>query len=494
MILALDQGTTSSRAILFDVTGAVRGIEQQEFPQHYPQAGWVEHDPEDLWFSQLNVAARVLHAAGVRPQEVRAIGIANQRETVVLWERATGRPVAPAIVWQDRRTTTLCEELRAQGLEPLFRERTGLPLDPYFSAPKVRWLLDHVPGLRARAERGEIAFGTVDTFLLWRLTGGAVHATDVSNAARTLLFDLHRRAWSEELIALMQIPPAMLPAVRPSSTLYGETVSDLFGAPIPIGSLVGDQQAATFGQACHAPGMVKNTYGTGCFLLMNTGARPQRSRHGLLTTVGWQVQDAVTYALEGSVFVAGAAVQWLRDELQVIRTAAEIEALAASVPDSAGVYFVPAFAGLGAPYWDPCARGTVLGLTRGAGRAHLARAVLEAVCFQTGDVLDAMQADYGQPLTALRVDGGMTVNNTLLQMQADLLGIPVTRPAITETTALGAAYLAGLAVGLWQDVEQIGAQWQVDRVFTPQISGDERLSRRDAWHRAVERARNWSCA
>ncbi len=498
-VLALDQGTTSSRAILFDAAGTVCGVEQQEVPQHYPQPAWVEHAPEDIWTSQAGVVEKLLRTHAIAASAIAALGIANQRETTILWERATGRPVANAIVWQDRRTAPLCEQLRAEGSEPLFRARTGLPLDPYFSGTKIRWLLDATPGLRERAERGEIAFGTVDSFLLWRLTGGKVHATDVSNASRTLLFNLHTRTWDDDLLRLLDIPRALLPEIRPSSHLYGETEPSLFGAAIPIAGLAGDQQAATFGQACHSPGMAKNTYGTGCFLLMHTGTQPQMSQHGLLTTVGWELEadgatqrPPMTYALEGSVFVAGAAVQWLRDELQIIRQASEIEALAASVPDSGGVVFVPAFVGLGAPYWDPGARGALSGLTRGTGRAHIARATLEAVCHQTYDVLEAMRADSGLAIRELRVDGGMTANDALLQMQADLLGATVIRPAVTETTALGAAYLAGLAVGFWQDTAQIAAQWRADAIFTPTISADRREFLRAQWRRAVARVRTES--
>ena len=522
-ILALDQGTTSSRAILFDRAGAVRGMEQQEVTQRYPQPGWVEHAPEDIWASQAGVVAKLLREQNVTGADIAGVGITNQRETTLLWERATGRPVANAIVWQDRRTLPLCERLRADGLEPLFRARTGLPLDPYFSGTKIRWLLDNTPGLRTRAERGEIAFGTVDTFLLWRLTGGAVHATDVSNASRTLLFNILTGEWDAQLLRLLDIPPEILPVVKPSSHIYGETTTDLLGRNIPIAGIAGDQQAATFGQACHQQGMVKNTYGTGSFLLMNTGHQPQFSQHGLLTTVAWQIGEEekkrrkgekekgrrnseeaehptpnaqnpvspplLVYALEGSVFVTGAAVQWLRDELQIIRSAGEIESLAASVADNGGVYFVPAFVGLGAPYWDAEARGAIVGLTRGAGRAHLARAALEAVCCQTRDVLEAMRQDSGLDIPELRVDGGMTVNNTLMQMQADILGTAVARPAVTETTALGAAYLAGLGIGFWQSGEEIAAQWVVDRIFTPQMSADQRETLYTGWKQAVARVR-----
>ncbi|HZO90974.1 MAG TPA: glycerol kinase GlpK [Chthonomonadaceae bacterium] len=491
-ILALDQGTTSSRAILFDAAGRVRGVEQQEFPQIYPQPAWVEHNPEDIWNSQLAVAARLLQSQNVSASDIAAIGLTNQRETTLLWERATGRPVANAIVWQDRRTAPLCDELRAAGHAPLFQSRTGLTLDPYFSGTKVRWLLDSVPGLRERAQRGEIAFGTVDSFLLSRLSGGKIHATDVSNASRTLLYNIVTGDWDDEILALLDIPRALLPEVKPSSALYGETVPSLLGAPVPLAGVAGDQQAATFGQACLQPGMVKNTYGTGSFLLMNTGQTPHFSDNGLLTTIAWQIGDKITYALEGSVFITGAAVQWLRDELQIIRTAAEIEPLAASVPDSGGVYFVPAFVGLGAPYWDAYARGTIVGLTRGAGRAHIARATLEAVCYQTRDVLEAMRADSGLEIAELRVDGGMTVNNLLLQMQADLLGVAVVRPAVTETTALGAAYLAGLAVGYWRDTSEIAANWAIGSTFHPQIGAEERAAHVQGWQRAVERARAWA--
>ncbi len=490
-ILALDQGTTSSRAILFDAEGNLLGMVQEEHPQIYPQPGWVEHDPEILWGTQLGTAHRVLAQTGVSAQEVAAVGITNQRETVLLWERATGRPVANAIVWQDRRTASLCEQMRADGLEQVIRDKTGLVLDPYFSATKLRWLLDNVPDARRRAERGELAFGTVDTFLLWRLTGGTVHATDVSNASRTLLFNLHTLDWDEDLLRLFAIPREILPQVLPSSTLYGEVSDNLLGAPIPIGGVAGDQQSATFGQACFRAGMVKNTCGTGSFLLMNTGGQARRSSCGLLSTIAWQVQDQVSYALEGSIFVTGAAVQWLRDELGVIRSAQETEALARSVADSNGVYFVPAFVGLGAPYWDPAARGTIVGLTRGTTRAHLVRAALEATCYQTRDVIEAMQGDVQAPLADLRVDGGMTVNNAFLQMQADILGIPVHRPAVTETTALGAAYLAGLSVGVWQGTEEIASQWKVARTFEPQMSADQREALYSGWKKAVERARQW---
>jgi len=492
-LLALDQGTTSSRAIVFDAESRILASSQQEHPQLYPRPGWVEHDPESLWQTQIDTARKAIAEAGIWPRDIAAIGIANQRETTLLWERATGRPVANAIVWQDRRTADTCERLRADGLEPLVREKTGLVLDPYFSATKLAWLLDNVPGARARADAGELAFGTVDTWLLWRLTGGRVHATDPSNASRTLLFNLHTLDWDDELLSLFRVSRAILPEIRPSTGPFGETDPHLFGESIPISGVAGDQQAATFGQACIRPGMCKNTYGTGSFLLMNTGSAPRVSSHRLLTTVAWSLntQDSTlnTFALEGSIFVTGAAIQWLRDELGIIRHAAETEALARSVENSGGVYFVPAFAGLGAPYWDAAARGAIIGLTRGTGRAHIARAALEAACFQTRDVLDAMAADCGEAIPDLRVDGGMTVNDFLLQFQADLLGIPVHRPAVTETTALGAAYLAGLSAGVFDSVEQLAAAWRVERTFEPRISADQRDSLYSEWKRAVERVR-----
>ena len=515
-ILALDQGTTSSRAILFDAAGMVCGLEQQEFSQIYPAPGWVEHSHEQIWESQINAATRLLRTRCVSPIEIAAIGITNQRETTLVWERTTGRPISNAIVWQDRRTSDRCSELRSQGVEPLVRARTGLPIDPYFSATKLEWILNSDPDVRERAESGELAFGTVDSYLVYRLSDGAVHRTDVSNASRTLLFNIHTGDWDEDLLDIFRIPRAILPEVLPSSAYFGAT--SIFGAPIPITGVAGDQQAAAFGQACHSLGSVKNTYGTGSFLLMNTGSTPHKSSCGLLTTVAWQLGHGVgssaapasepeargksptrqrdarplCYALEGSVFVTGAAVQWLRDELQIIKSAGEIEALALSAPDSGGIYFVPAFTGLGTPYWDPYARGTILGLTRGVGRAQLARATLEAVCFQTADVVEAMRADSGIPLQELKVDGGMTVNNTLLQMQADILGIPVIRPTVTETTARGAAFLAGLAVGFWTDEQQIVKMWSADRVFEPAIGDDQRIERMQGWRRAVSHALNWA--
>ena len=512
-ILALDQGTTSSRAILFDHDGQVVAARQREFPQIYPQPGWVEHDPEAIWETQQSVATEVLSAAGVTAAAVVAIGITNQRETTIVWDRATGTPIANAIVWQDRRTAGYCDELKAQGWEDRIRAKTGLIIDAYFSGTKIRWLLENIPGARERAERGDLAFGTIDSFLIWRLTGGARHVTDVTNASRTLLYNIHTGAWDDELLAALTIPRAMLPEVLLSSGLFGETDAQFLGRPIPIMGVAGDQQAATFGQACYTPGMAKNTYGTGCFMLMNTGPTPKESTNGLLTTIAWGLRSAeqrvlsaessasysalstqhsaLTYALEGSIFVTGAAVQWLRDGLGIIATAAETEALAASVADTGGVYLVPAFAGLGAPYWDPYARGTIVGLTRGSGRAEIVRATLEAVAYQTRDVLDLMRSESGIAVSQLRVDGGMVANDFLMQFQADILGVPVQRPKVTETTALGAAYLAGLAAGYWRNQEEIAANWAVDRTFEPHMGEDERAHLYAGWRRAIERARRW---
>ena len=492
LILALDQGTTSSRAIAFDRAGRPVATAQQPFEQRFPEPGHVAHDPEAIWGSQLAVAREVVSRVG-GAERIAAIGIANQRETTIVWDRATGAPIGDAIVWQSRITAPACERLRLLGHERLVRERTGLPLDAYFSGPKIAHLLDSVPGARSRAERGELAFGTVDTFLLWRLTGGGVHATDVSNASRTLLFDIHRLDWDDELLDIVGVPRALLPEVRPTSGPFGETAPEPFGAPIPIAALAGDQQAATFGQACIQPGQAKNTYGTGAFLLLNTGSTVPASANGLLSTVGWQLapDGPATYALEGSVFSAGSAVQWLRDGLRAIAAAPDIEALAASVPDTGGVYLVPAFTGLGAPHWDPNARGTIVGLTRGTGLAELARATLESIALQVADVLDAMAADSGEPVRALRVDGGAAANDLLLQLQADLLGAPVERPVVAETTALGAAYLAGLAVGYWDGLDDIAANWGLDRRFEPSMSEDRRRSMLHDWHRAVERSLAW---
>jgi len=505
-ILALDQGTTSSRAIAFDRHGRVAAVAQREFAQHFPQPGWVEHDADEIWSSQLAVARECVRQLAVSSSEaprIAAIGITNQRETTVLWDRATGQPLAPAIVWQDRRTTARCEQLRRQGKAALIQRKTGLVLDAYFSATKLEWLLDQVPGARARAEAGELAFGTIDSWLIWNLTAGRVHATDASNAARTMLMNIHTLAWDDELLRLFNIPRAVLPRIVPSSGVLGDTAEGLLGAPMPIAGVAGDQQAATFGQACFAPGMAKNTYGTGCFMLMNTGSVAVKSRHQLLTTVGWQgpeidpvraepVETRTAYCLEGSVFMAGATVQWLRDGLQMIQSASDIEALAASVPDTGDVFLVPAFAGLGAPDWDGRARGTLVGLTRGSTRAHIARAALEAIALQSADLFGAMVGDAGIQLTELRVDGGASRNNLLMQMQADLLGVPVVRPRVTETTALGAAYLAGLATGIWSGGAEIEAQWQADRRFEPRLPEPERLARIARWREAVERARGWA--
>jgi len=490
-ILALDQGTTSSRAMLVGPDGTVTASANAEFRQHYPRPGWVEHDPDDIIGSQFTAAREAL-ATLEDSQSVAAIGIANQRETTLLWDRRDGRPVHNAIVWQDRRTTGLCDALRSAGWEEEIRSRTGLVIDPYFSATKVRWLLDAVPGLRGRAERGEIAFGTVDSFLIYTLTGGRLHVTDVSNASRTMLFNLQTLDWDDDILRELRIPRALLPEVRASSGVIGVTDLEVFGSEIPISGIAGDQQAATFGQACFTPGMSKQTFGTGSFMLMNTGERQVTSQHGLLTTIGWQIGGETTYALEGSSFIAGAAVQWLRDALGIIGSAAESASLAASVESSGGVYFVPAFVGLGAPYWDPNARGALLGLTRGTGRAEIARAVLEAVAFQTRDLATAMEADCGMELSDLRVDGGMVANDVLMQIQADTLGCSVTRPAVIETTGMGAAFLAGLAVGIWHDTADIERIWQLDRQFVPVKNSAQRDREYHGWLRAVERSRDWA--
>jgi len=497
LVLALDQGTTSSRAIVFDRRGQVRALAQRPFTQHFPRPGWVEHDAMEIWHSQLAVAREALGQLGLQgaalAARVRAVGLTNQRETTVLWDRASGEPVAPAIVWQDRRTAAACDALREAGHADLLQARTGLVLDAYFSATKLRWLLDHVPGARARADRGELAFGTVDSWLLWRLTGGRVHATDPSNASRTLLYRAHPGAWDTELLALFDLPPSLLPEVRPSSGLFGHTDPDCFGVALPLTGVAGDQQAATFGQACFTPGMAKNTYGTGCFLLMNAGEHPATSRHRLLGTVGWALADGrTTHCLEGSVFMAGATVQWLRDGLGLIREAAEVEALATQVDDTGDVFLVPAFTGLGAPHWDGHARAALLGMTRGTTRQHLARAALEAIALQSAEVVEAMEADAGLPLRELRVDGGASANNLLMQMQADRLGVPVVRPQVTETTALGAAYLAGLAVGVWPSLQDIEALWAMDRVFEPTWDAGRRAERLARWRQAVARTRGWA--
>jgi glycerol kinase len=493
-LLALDQGTTSSRAIVFDADGRVCGLAQREFAQHFPQPGWVEHDAAELVRSQLDCARAALANAGLRAGELAALGIANQRETTLLWERASGRALAPAIVWQDRRTAVDCERLRAEGWADELRARTGLELDPYFSATKLAWLLDHLPGARQRAERGELAFGTVDSWLVWHLTGGRLHLTDASNASRTLLFNLGERRWDESLLARFRIPPAVLPRVVDSIGVCGETEPALLGAAVPIAGIAGDQQAASFGQACFASGMAKNTYGTGCFLLLNTGERPVASRSRLLATVAWTGAGDACYALEGSVFMGGAVVQWLRDALGLVRQSADIEALAASVADSGGVVLVPAFTGLGAPHWDPWARGTLFGLTRGSGAGHIARAALEAIALQTVDLVEAMRRDGAGPLTELRVDGGAAANDLLMQTQADLLGVPVLRPRLLETTALGAANMAGIGAGVWPGLDVLAARWQLDRAFEPAWSADRREAMIARWTRAVERARGWADA
>jgi glycerol kinase len=488
-ILALDQGTTSSRAILFDHQGHICGSAAMEFPQHFPQPGWVEHDPNEIWNSQLTVARKVLLDNHIDSNQVLAIGIANQRETTVVWDRKTGEPIAPAIVWQDRRTADTCEALRAEGKARKITDITGLELDAYFSATKLKWLLDHVPGARERARNGALAFGTIDSWLVYKLTGQ--HVTDVSNAARTMLFNIHLMRWDHDLLHLFDIPEQMLPQVVSSSEEVGNTKASLFGAAIPVAGIAGDQQAATFGQACHKPGMVKNTYGTGCFMLMHLGRHPVASHNRLLTTVGWRIDGETDYLLEGSVFMGGATVQWLRDGLGIIGKSSDVEALAASVPDSGGVFMVPAFVGLGAPHWDPYARGSLTGLTRGSNRAHIARAALEAIAYQSAELMTAMQKDASLPPTEVRADGGAARNDLLMQFQADLLGVPVVRPQVTETTALGAAYLAGLAVGFWDSQEEIAAQWASERRFEPVMGADQRAALLAQWGRAVERSKAW---
>jgi len=487
-ILALDQGTTSSRAIVFNHDGAIRAVAQQEFQQIFPESGWVEHDPNEIWKTQLDTARAAIAKAGLTAADIAGLGITNQRETTVIWDRKTGEPIHNAIVWQDRRTAKFCDDLKAAGHAELVQQRAGLVIDAYFSGSKVRWLLDHVPGARARAERGELAFGTIDSWLVWKLTNGAHHIIDPSNASRTMLYNL-RGGWDDELLKVLGVPRALLPEVRSSSEVYGETT--LFGAPIKIAGIAGDQQAALFGQNCFERGLAKNTYGTGCFMLMNIGPQPQTSRHKLLTTVAWQLGGQTDYALEGSVFIGGAVVQWLRDGLGIIKNSAEVEKLAASVPDSGGVYLVPAFAGLGAPHWDQYARGTITGLTRGTTAAHLARAALDGIAFQVADVLEVMKQDSGIPMNGLRVDGGASANNMLMQFQADILRVPVVRPKVIETTALGAAYLAGLATSFWKDRAEVSRAWQVDRTFEPQMSADEAAHRRARWRQALDRAREW---
>jgi glycerol kinase len=490
-VLALDQGTTSSRAILFDRGGSIVTVRQEEFPQLFPGPGHVEHDPEAIWTSQLHTARATMEEVSATPADIAAIGVTNQRETTILWERDTGKPIANAIVWQSRVTAPICDRLKAAGHEPLFREKTGLVIDAYFSGTKVKHLLDAHDGLRARAARGEILFGTVDSFLIWRLTGGRRHITDVTNASRTLLFNIRTLEWDEELLAILDVPRAMLPKVCSSSEVYGETDPKLFGAAIPVAGIAGDQQAALFGQACFEPGTAKNTYGTGCFMLLNTGEQPVPSKNGLLTTVAWQIGGRTTYALEGAVFIAGAAVQWLRDGLKAIQASADVERLMNEVTDTDGVYLVPAFVGLGAPYWDPRARGIIVGLTRNTTMAHVARAAVDAMAYQTRDVLEVMQQEAGLSLTTLKVDGGAAANGMLLQFQADMLGVPVRRPVVRETTALGAAYLAGLAVGYWDGLDDVRTNWALDREFAPQMAADERERLYAGWKKAVARSLAW---
>jgi len=491
-VLALDQGTTSSRSIVFDRAGRVVAMAQQEFPQIFPGPGHVEHDPEAIWTSQLQTAKLALTSARIGAADLAAIGVTNQRETTILWDRATGKPVANAIVWQSRVTAPICDRLKADGHEPTIRRKTGLVVDAYFSGTKIKHLLDSFNGLRARAARGEGLFGTVDSFLIWRLTGGKQHVTDISNASRTLLYNIHSQDWDDELLKLLDVPRAMLPEVRGSSEVYGETLPELLGVPVPIAGSAGDQQAALFGQACFEPGSAKNTYGTGCFMLLNTGSTPVPSEKGLVTTIGWRLGREITYALEGSVFIAGAAVQWLRDGLKAISVSAEVEALMSEVPDTDGVYLVPAFVGLGAPYWDPRARGVVVGLTRNTKMAHIARAAVDAMAYQTRDVLEVMQKESGLQLSSLKVDGGASANAQLLQFQADLLNVPVRRPVVGETTALGAAYLAGLAVGYWNGLDDVRGNWALDREFTPRMAASERDRLYHGWRRAVERSLDWA--
>ena len=490
-ILALDQGTTSSRAIVFDRKGTAVSIAQKEFTQIYPEPGWVEHDPMEIWSSQMEVVTGVLTGNSLQLSQIAAIGITNQRETTIVWERSTGRPVYNAIVWQDRRTADYCDQLKKEGRAANIREKTGLMIDAYFSATKVKWILDHVEGARNKAERGELAFGTVDSWLAWQLTQGKLHITDVSNASRTMLFNIHTLEWDRELLALFGIPANMLPEVRQSSEIYGKTTVSLLG-DIPLGGIAGDQQAALFGQMCIRKGMVKNTYGTGCFMMMNTGEHPVASANNLLTTIAWRIGGQTVYALEGSIFIAGAVVQWLRDEMGLIRSSSEVEALCSQATDSGGVYFVPAFAGLGAPYWDQHARGSIFGMTRGTSAAHIARAAIDSIALQTLDVLQAMQADSKIDIAELRVDGGAVVNNMLMQFQTDITGVTVARPKVTETTALGAAYLAGLAAGYWNDITDIEQQWQIDRIFRPEMTSQKAGNIIAEWRRAIRAVQAWS--
>jgi len=491
-VLALDQGTTSSRSILFDHEGQIQSVAQKEFQQIYPKPSWVEHDPNEIWASQISTASEALSREGIKAKDVEAIGITNQRETTIIWDRSTGEPIYNAIVWQDRRTSGFCDRLKDRGHLDLFRDKTGLLLDAYFSGTKIKWILDNVDGARARAENGELAFGTVDSWLIWNLTGGNTHVTDATNASRTLLYNIHEGTWDDELLSILDVPRSLLPEVHDSSAVYGETQVDAFGTTaVPIAGIAGDQQAALFGQMCTKPGLGKNTYGTGAFMVQNTGTEAVTSKNNLLTTIAYQLDGTPNYALEGSIFIAGAVVQWLRDELQIIRKAPEVEQMARKVDDNGGAYFVPAFTGLGAPHWDQYARGTITGLTRGVNKNHIARAAIESMAYQVADVIDAMEADSGIETLELRADGGAAANNLLLQFQADILGVPVVRPKTLETTALGAAYLAGLAVGFWESQEEIQKQWQLDRKFTPEMETADAQALRDQWSKAVDRARAW---
>ena len=489
-ILTLDQGTTSSRAILFDKNGKIASLAQKEFKQYYPKPGWVEHDPMEIWSSQASVITEAVLKENLKADEIAAIGITNQRETTIVWDRETGNPVYNAIVWQDRRTSEQCDILKRKGIDEIIRQKTGLVLDAYFSATKIQWILNNIPGVKEKAAQGKLAFGTIDSWLIWNLTEGKLHITDVSNASRTMLFNINTLEWDEQLLEIFEIPKSLLPEVKSSSEIYGETSGQLLGTKVPIAGIAGDQQAALFGHICVKPGMVKNTYGTGCFMLMNIGDHPVLSKNNLITTIAWKIGNKVQYAFEGSIFIAGAVVQWLRDELKIISSAAEIESLAKEVPDSGGVYMVPAFAGLGAPYWNQYARGTIFGITRGTNRSHFARAALESIAFQTMEVLKAMESDSGIEIKELRVDGGATQNNLLLQFQADVLKTSVVRPEVTEVTAIGAAYLAGLAVGFWENVEQIQQQWQINKRFEPDAGNKEELIK--GWYRAIKAVNAWT--
>ena len=491
-VMALDAGTTSSRCILFNKEGTMVSVAQKEFTQYFPKPGWVEHDANEIWSTQLGVAVEAVLKAGATAADIAAIGITNQRETTIVWDKATGEPVCNAIVWQCRRTSEYCDSLKAKGLVEIFRQKTGLVIDAYFSGTKLKWILDHVPGARERAENGELLFGTVETWLIWKLTKGRVHVTDYSNASRTMLFNINTLEWDDEILAELDIPKCMLPEVKPSSCVYGETDAQFFGAPVAIGGAAGDQQAALFGQTCFEPGEAKNTYGTGCFMLMNTGEKPVFSENGLVTTIAWGLDGKVEYALEGSIFVAGAAIQWLRDELRILEKASDSERLAQEVEDTNGCYVVPAFTGLGAPHWDQYARGAIVGLTRGVNRNHIIRATLDSLCYQTNDVLKAMEADSGIKLAALKVDGGACANNYLMQTQSDIINAPVKRPSCVETTAMGAAYLAGLAVGYWADKDEVRKNWAIDRTFEPEIDGAKRKEMVDGWDKAVKRSYGWA--